>query len=1152
MRKVRVAQPISTVLDPLLSSGRRPGRTGPVAGRAIDLPPLAFDLPLNSSGTSQLSTEGTFGNNSIVSTFAYDSSGHTSNKAQYTEDLSNATYWYKYRTTISTNLVSNPINLLVDADGIVPSVDNSAHYFAQTKGGNFPGEVLLVSIYAKQNSKSWFRIANGLNITAWFDVANGVVGGGAFTAANGEFIDHGIEDAGNGWYRCWVKFKNINLSGNLQWIFLAGPSEGVTSYIGDTITPDLYIWGLQVEYSDFGVYGPSAYLKGPANTEVGAWLSNDDIGEDLVEFNSGAGVVHKNSPFYDGSVSVAFTGGDYEKTLATTQSIDGESKDLILEVVIHTGYDVTDTQMICGTWSPSSLNGWALSIEAGSIHLFSQGASSTSTAGAAVNSNTWYYVTAYLDRDESSADGCKVYCNAVGGTGTDASGIGTVSSTEFAIGATPNGDTRFLGGIAWCVGWIGGNLLPGGSSNDTVVREFSEKRFAKLTGIYPAVTLSSLPIESMTRPSSAYLTKYSEYENFISLHLVGYNWPRICSWGDAWGSVSGNQNKGLLIEESSENQIEYSEELSSWSIHTRVLAIDGYSDPLFQFNASGIQPDTSSGTSHFTTYDSANLGSNTIIFSAWAKHVSGGGGWIKLEEQGTGNGVYFDIEDGVLGTVDSGIDGYGIEDWGHGWYRCWLAWDHDGVAANEFTMYLAESDGTTTLAGTPTSQIWCYIWGVQGEVAENLIYPSSYIMTSGSVNSRGQELINYALSSRDFPKKGVITVEANTMMAPGLITSLEGTIVSLWDGATAANEVALQVSSSPIGLPTASITTSIGNSGFVSNSFSSLLTDGAAHQVSLQLATNSLLQITDDITGIENNLINLPAPGTITKLSMGKYGPTSTRGGKFLTSGVKIYRTGSRRAEIELPVAPGLGFLASDMDGNSTFNTTWTSEYTFPNGSGRLWTTVPESTRTSVPNMNVLRGSNSANCKFRPETSTTPPFIDFSDPGNGVLTSAGGLAGALDWMIDATDIEIIYVARPLASNTIGGLMSLVNNRYVIAHDLRPASPNRCYAYSNIGQASTILSAAETFPLMKGIMVGSYRWIAGDRTYLTNEAGVEFAGGTVASASSVAGEVQFIALGSAFIGYYDGGIHAALLYDRSLTTQERLDTFAELRARFEDY
>lgn len=261
------------------------------------------------------------------------------------------------------------------------------------------------------------------------------------------------------------------------------------------------------------------------------------------------------------------------------------------------------------------------------------------------------------------------------------------------------------------------------------------------------------------------------------------------------------------------------------------------------------------------------------------------------------------------------------------------------------------------------------------------------------------------------------------------------------------------------------------------------------------------------------------------------------------------------RAEVVLPVAPALGFLASDMDGDGTFNTSsdWTSAYVFPNGSGQRWTMVAESTWTSHVGVTQMQGANSASATFRPDDGVTPPHVDMSGGVNGILTSVAGSAGALDFMVDATDYEVIVAVRPLGFATIGAVVNTLNNRTLVAHDIRAADPNRMYGYSAMpGTSDTVLPARDTWPTTNGINVGSYRWQASDFNYFVAEDGTEYAGTSTTGATSAAGENQFLSFGSGFIGYYKAAVHAVLLFDRVLTTQERLDTFAVLRARFEDY
>ena len=81
----------------------------------------------------------------------------------------------------------------------------------------------------------------------------------------------------------------------------------------------------------------------------------------------------------------------------------------------------------------------------------------------------------------------------------------------------------------------------------------------------------------------------------------------------------------------------------------------------------------------------------------WSIHVKAGNvNWCRLNMSNSGN-VYFDLENGAVGTATADVFG-AIEDKGGGWYRCSMtatpnATNHAGVF-----VFLADEDGTLTTA----------------------------------------------------------------------------------------------------------------------------------------------------------------------------------------------------------------------------------------------------------------------------------------------------------------------------------------------------------------------------------------------------------------------------------------------------------------------
>ena len=127
----------------------------------------------------------------------------------------------------------------------------------------------------------------------------------------------------------------------------------------------------------------------------------------------------------------------------------------------------------------------------------------------------------------------------------------------------------------------------------------------------------------------------------------------------------------------------------------------------------------------------------------WVTFVKGGG---------SGFAAWFDLENGVIGTVASGFSA-NMENYGNGWYRCSVI-SNATITLPYFQVVVVDNNDSTTnsVAGT------IFIWGTQAEQGS---YATSYIPTDGGTVTRVQD---------QYSKTGI----------SNLINSTEG--VLFWEG----------------------------------------------------------------------------------------------------------------------------------------------------------------------------------------------------------------------------------------------------------------------------------------------------------------------------------------------------------------------------------
>ena len=184
----------------------------------------------------------------------------STNITPYSEDFTQS--WTPTGLTITSNSIASPSGE-INSDKWVEDTSNGAHSIRNnpnipvTSGNNY-----TMSIFAKAGERTGLRFANAAesNAEGRFDLSNGTV---TFAGTNTTFV--GIEDYGNGWYRCIISFTASTTIAQLNLRLMDGSS---LSYQGDG-TSGLYAWGAQLEQQSYATsYIPTSGASATRNQEL--------------------------------------------------------------------------------------------------------------------------------------------------------------------------------------------------------------------------------------------------------------------------------------------------------------------------------------------------------------------------------------------------------------------------------------------------------------------------------------------------------------------------------------------------------------------------------------------------------------------------------------------------------------------------------------------------------------------------------------------------------------------------------------------------------------------------------------------------------------------------------------------------------------------
>ena len=238
--------------------------------------------------------------------------------------------------------------------------------------------------------------------------------------------------------------------------------------------------------------------------------------------------------------------------------------------------------------------------------------------------------------------------------------------------------------------------------------------------IYSVLPTNGIGDFDFTRASSATRVNASGLIETVATGVPRLEYPLVN------GAVNGCPS--LLLEPQSTNLALYSEDFSNSYWTTSRIETPYISDVLSPEGALNaytleISSGETNGGGVFKTGLSISGDNSFSVFAKkkTSKYLALGDGNL------TSNGVWFDLENGTIGTQYNAIGE--IEEFGNGWYKCTMKYTL--TSSNAKFIYQSNTNGATSLGVVGGDSV--YIFGAQ---LEQNSYPTSYIPTSGSAVTR--------------------------------------------------------------------------------------------------------------------------------------------------------------------------------------------------------------------------------------------------------------------------------------------------------------------------------------------------------------------------------------------------------------------------------
>ena len=222
----------------------------------------------------------------------------------------------------------------------------------------------------------------------------------------------------------------------------------------------------------------------------------------------------------------------------------------------------------------------------------------------------------------------------------------------------------------------------------------------------------------------------------------------------------------LLLEPSRVNSLPYSEYPSAWDVKSNIsIQSNEGTSPEGVVNASNIYP-TATGAS-FLYQTLVYTSGNAYTYSVFAK--ANGKDYLQIATSGASwaSNVWCTFDLALGATDNNGFESVGIEDYGNGWYRCYVKETSISTSSSRMVIGLVSNANAGRLSSvTANGTDGVLVYGV---VSESGSYPTSYIPTYGSASTRGGDDCSLTSASAIIGQsEGVIYLEVDQPYTNGV------------------------------------------------------------------------------------------------------------------------------------------------------------------------------------------------------------------------------------------------------------------------------------------------------------------------------------------------------------------------------------------------